>query len=196
MKVFQTAYVDGKWNDNYDKQKPDIIFCFGNKEVIIGNDIVHDVVSMYPNSIVITASTAGEIHNFTIQDNTVVVTGVEFTKGSKVVAKNVNIEQYKDSYTAGVALGEQANIEGLKLLFIISDGQLVNGGDLVNGLHSVIKQRVPVSGGLAGDGTNFRSTIVGLNNDLRNGNVIAIGFYGDNLHVGVGSKGGWDKFGP
>lgn len=197
MKVLQTAYMDGKWNDNCDViHKSDLVFCFGNKEVIIENEIVSNIISKYPKSIVVTASTAGEIHNSTIQDNTVVITGIEFTKGSTVIAKKVNVEEFKDSYEAGVSLAEKFNIDGLKLLFIISDGQLVNGGDLVNGLHSVIKQRVPVSGGLAGDGTNFRSTIVGLNDDLRNGNVIAIGFYGDNLHVGVGSKGGWDKFGP
>lgn len=197
MKVFQTSYADGKWYDiNSGNQNPDIVFCFGNKEVIIQDDIVQQVMSKYPDSIVVTASTAGEIHNSSIQDNTVVITGIEFKKGSHVVANNVNIEHFNDSYDAGVALAEQSNIDGLKLLFIISDGQLVNGGDLVNGLHSVIKQRVPVSGGLAGDGTNFCSTLVGLNNDLRNGNIIALGFYGDNLQVGVGSKGGWDKFGP
>ncbi len=34
---------------------------------------------------------------------------------------------------------------------------------LVRGINELVNNRVPVTGGLAGDGTNFQSTVVGLN---------------------------------
>ncbi|HEY9196921.1 MAG TPA: FIST C-terminal domain-containing protein, partial [Mucilaginibacter sp.] len=40
------------------------------------------------------------------------------------------------------------------------------------------------------------STFTGLDEVPAQGNVIAIGFYGDNLLVNHGSSGGWDEFGP
>jgi len=41
----------------------------------------------------------------------------------------------------------------------------------------------------------LKKTFVGLNGEIDSGNVIAIGFYGHDLVVGHGSKGGWDEFG-
>jgi hypothetical protein len=55
---------------------------------------------------------------------------------------------------------------------------------------------VAITGGLAGDADRFQETIVSLNDDCRSGNIAAVAFYGSNLRVGHGSKGGWDSFGP
>ena len=58
-----------------------------------------------------------------------------------------------------------------------------------------MKTRVPITGGLAGDDADFEKTLVGLNCDPREGEVVAIGFYGNHLKIGYGSFGGWDTFG-
>jgi hypothetical protein len=71
---------------------------------------------------------------------------------------------------------------------------LVNGSELTKGL-SKAAENVLITGGLAGDDANFKSTLVGLNYNPTEGNIIAIGFYGDKLLVTHGSKGGWDMFG-
>jgi hypothetical protein len=55
---------------------------------------------------------------------------------------------------------------------------------------------VVVTGGLAGDGSRFQSTWVLADGAPRAGWISAVGFYGDRVHVGHGSKGGWDAFGP
>jgi hypothetical protein len=55
---------------------------------------------------------------------------------------------------------------------------------------------VVVTGGLAGDGDRFARTWVVSGGRPVAGHVSAIGFYGDALRVGHGSKGGWDIFGP
>ena len=58
------------------------------------------------------------------------------------------------------------------------------------------REAVPIFGGLAGDEYNFEKTIVGLNSDASAGKIVAIGFYGDNIHFGFASEGGWSDFGP
>jgi hypothetical protein len=55
---------------------------------------------------------------------------------------------------------------------------------------------VPVTGGLAGDGANFISTLTGLNADPLPGLIVAIAFGGKHLRVSHGSMGGWEMFGP
>jgi hypothetical protein len=49
---------------------------------------------------------------------------------------------------------------------------------------------------MAGDADRFSSTFTSINAVPSQGNVIAIGFYGDDLSVYHGSCGGWDEFGP
>ena len=72
---------------------------------------------------------------------------------------------------------------------------MVNGSELVKGLNQAVDNKILITGGLAGDGSDFKSTVVGLNNNPSEGKIIAIGFYGENLVVTHGSEGGWDEFG-
>ena len=80
---------------------------------------------------------------------------------------------------------------------IISNGTMVNGDELVKGLNQSLPGKVNVTGGLAGDGANFEQTLTFHNNEPpKDNSIIAIGFYGEKFHVGYGSMGGWDAFGP
>jgi hypothetical protein len=47
---------------------------------------------------------------------------------------------------------------------------------------------------LAGDGSRFTKTFVGLNQLPAEGIIVAIGFYGHQLQESHGSYGGWDEF--
>jgi len=81
-------------------------------------------------------------------------------------------------------------------VLVLSDGLNVNGSELVKGLNDTLGGDVVVTGGLAGDGTDFKRTWVIKDRTPIGGYVTAIGFYGDHVKLGHGSKGGWDKFGP
>jgi hypothetical protein len=198
MKTFQlTRDAHSAWTPTYgslDTGTPDVLICFGSKQQLLHEDGYAHLLKSYPDTAIVVASTSGEICNHSVCDDTIVATGISFD-GSTAEAHKVNVKDYADSYFAGKALAEKFPDKGLRLLFVLSDGQLVNGGDLVNGLNEIYGT-VPIVGGLAGDGANFQSTIVGLNDDISEGNIVAIGLYGDSLRVGAGSKGGWDKFGP
>jgi hypothetical protein len=79
---------------------------------------------------------------------------------------------------------------------VLSDGLQVNGSQLVRGLNDVLPTGVVVTGGLAGDGARFQATWNLHEGRPVQGIVGAVGFYGDAIRVGHGSKGGWDIFGP
>jgi hypothetical protein len=55
---------------------------------------------------------------------------------------------------------------------------------------------VVVTGGLAGDGDRFNRTWVIKDGKPQSDCISAVGLYGEKLHMGHGSKGGWDTFGP
>jgi hypothetical protein len=104
--------------------------------------------------------------------------------------------EYKNSYDAAAALVKQLPREQLTYMLVLSDGSMVNGSELVKGLNDAAGDTVLVTGGLAGDAADFKSTLVGLNQQPAEGKVVAIGFYGKHIIVSHGSQGGWDMFGP
>ena len=95
-------------------------------------------------------------------------------------------------------IADQLKAEGLRSIFILSDGLNVNGSELVEGLNTGNGTiDLIITGGLAGDGSNFKKTWTILNNKiLDHWCVVAVGFYGSEIHIGHASKGGWDIFGP
>src|SRR5690606_13848728 len=101
-----------------------------------------------------------------------------------------------DSYKAGEEIAKELNQDDLRGLFVLSDGLKVNGTDLVRGLNTIQKGNISITGGLAGDGSRFQETWSVFNGEIINNSVIAVGFYGNHIQIGHGSRGGWDIFGP
>ncbi len=197
MKVCQSVRLNGVWSKcphAGELNDPDLILCFGDRYTLTEKSSYQFLLQNYPNSHILISSTAGEISNDGIRDSTIVATGIKLER-SKLETRMINIEDYADSFAAGLGLTTLFDREGMQLLFVISDGQLVNGSSLVEGLRAGLPD-VLISGGLAGDGDNFQHTVVGLNEDVRSGNIVGVAFYGEHLNVGVGARGGWDKFGP
>ena len=110
-------------------------------------------------------------------------------------AIKTQIGEHADSYAAGVSLKHRLDAEDLSGIFIISDGLMVDGAALIKGFSDNNEKNIPITGGLAGDAARFQKTFTGLNEVASQGNIIAIGFYGENIHIGHGSLGGWDEFG-
>ncbi|MCF6201495.1 MAG: FIST C-terminal domain-containing protein, partial [Hydrogenimonas sp.] len=89
------------------------------------------------------------------------------------------------------------NHGSLKGVFVLSDGLNVNGSELTRGINSILSkyENVVATGALAGDNDNFESTWVIADGSMRENVVTAVGFYGENIYLGSGSQGGWDRFG-
>jgi hypothetical protein len=175
--------------------KSQLVLGFGGKEVISSQPVYEKLKSTFPEAHIVLCSTAGEIINNRVNDNSVSIAAIELEKTS-IQPVTVNIRDYDNSYEAGKALIRLINFNSLSYILVISDGSNVNGSELVRGINELVNDRVPVTGGLAGDGTNFQSTVVGLNEKPSSGNIVAIPFYGQHFVVSHASMGGWEIFGP
>jgi hypothetical protein len=197
MKIQQRKWtIENGWelfrNDS-DISSNCLVLAFGAREQI--ENCYKDIAQFYPDSDIIINSTSGEILGSDVLDNSIVVTAIRLEKTEYKTAK-ININECIDSFDAGKQLSEKLNGEKLKHVLMISDGGLVNGSELVKGLNQYLEERVIVTGGLAGDAARFEKTLVGYNANPDVGNLVAVGFYGDDYYIGYGSFGGWDSFGP
>jgi len=184
-------------NDAIDPSAINLVMAMGDKAMIAPADFYARLRRDYPRAEIVLCSTAGEIFGEGVQEGSASVTAVEFEK-TRVRSAQVNIDDFSGcSYEAGKALlGQLMAFEELSYILVLSDGSSVNGSELVNGINSEVQEKVLVTGGLAGDGTAFKNTLVGLNAQPGFGRIVAIGLYGGELQISHGSMGGWESFGP
>ncbi len=174
---------------------PELILFFGSPLMLKDSGVIEFFRKEYPDAIITGCSTAGEIGDINVYDNTIVATAVTFNN-TKVVYNSIQINSVEESRNAGKELIKKFDFTGLQHIFVLSDGLNVNGSELVAGIREALPRKVNVTGGLAGDGANFVNTYVISNKDLAQSKIItALGFYGDNIQVSYGSLGGWDSFG-
>ncbi len=173
---------------------PQLVFMFGGRALLDEGKRFNEVRAFYPNSKIVSCSTAGEISGSRVRDNSISLCAVYFEKSTLKFAQS-DIRKYEESYDVGKKLATELAGEGLVHVMVFSDGLRVNGTRLVNGLNDGLPKNVSVTGGLVGDGSDFKKTLVGLDESGKEGVVVAIGFYGSALKVGYGSVGGWDPFG-
>lgn len=173
---------------------PQCVFLFGSRQLLEEGARFAEARRMYPQAHIISCSTAGEILDTRVRDNSIALAAVFFEK-TTIALSQTTVRAAAESYEAGKRLAADLVRDGLVHVMVFSDGQHVNGTALVKGFNDVLPEHVSVTGGLAGDGTDFKKTLVGLDESGKDGGVVAIGFYGASLKVGYGSLGGWDPFG-
>lgn len=202
MKTAIFSYHRGERRDHpgnhvLDQARVSLIMALGDKAALAQADFYDGLRRNYPNAEIILCSTAGEIFDDSVQEGSVSVTAVQFEK-TLVRSAMVNIADFQgSSFEAGKSLVTNLMaFDELSYILVLSDGSRVNGSELVKGINSQVREKVPVTGGLAGDGAAFKSTLVGLNAQPGNGQIAAIGLYGAHLEVSHGSMGGWESFGP
>ncbi len=173
---------------------PQIVLVFGGRVLL--EDPVHfnEIQSMYLSSHIIQCSTAGEIIDTHVYDDSMTITAIFFEKTTLQFA-TANIMHPEESEAVGKELATSLPKDQLQHVIVFSDGLHVNGTKLVLGINSALPPNVAVTGGLVGDGANFKKTVLGLDSPAEEGKAVAIGFYGSALKVGYGSLGGWDPFG-
>lgn len=199
MKVASILFKDHqivkeKNQDNLDYNDAQLVIGFGSRELVSQGAPFAEIKRLFPNANIALCSTAGEIFGREVLDDSLSLIATQFDS-TQIVAKEINIDDYETSYIAGQSIVKSFSQDGLKLLFVISDGGKVNGSELIKGINAEKNEGVVVTGGLAGDATRFEQTVVGLNNVPTPGKIVVIGFYGDKFQVSHGSMGGWETFG-
>ncbi|HMR87230.1 MAG TPA: FIST N-terminal domain-containing protein [Saprospiraceae bacterium] len=194
MRIKQLQIID---NQDYKidiDDKINVVLCFGSKQLLNDRQIISDISSAFPNANIAYCSTAGEIYDDQVMDNSISAVAIQFDH-THVLSNSISIDQYSNSFDAGKSLVSCFDTQDLRYIFVLSDGSKVNGSELVKGMNEVIDDHIPITGGLAGDGPNFQNTLVGLNEPPTSGKILALAFYGAKLKISHSSMGGWEPFG-
>lgn len=181
-------------SSNLAMESPELVLVFGGNAPLKDKAQFDKIRSWYPQAHIISASTAGEIIRTEVSDDTLVLTAIKFKK-TRLQFAEVSITQAEASEAAGKKLGSALPKKELVHVMIFSDGLFVNGTTLIKGLLSELPKNVSVTGGLVGDGTRFKETLVGFDKIPEQKKLVCVGFYGPSIKIGYGSLGGWDSFG-
>ena len=172
-----------------------LVVMFGAASFYDAPEPINELVGRFPNSKIIGCSTAGEILGRAVNDESLIGAVVRFNETALETA-SAPICSEDESFGAGEKIARKLNRKDLRGVIVLSNGLNVNGSQLVAGINSVLPTSVIVTGGLAADGDRFKRTWVWRGDTLERDCVTAVGFYGDKIRIGHGSKGGWDIFGP
>ncbi|HKI53121.1 MAG TPA: FIST N-terminal domain-containing protein [Anaerolineales bacterium] len=176
-------------------KKANLVLLFGSPTRLKETGWQEDIKKAYPNAHQLGCSTAGEIFGTNVLDETLVATAISF-EHTKLERAQIKLVEGVDSFQAGEKLAQALPHKSLTHVLVLSDGQNVNGSELVEGMTKHLPSGVTLTGGLAGDGDRFQETLVFLDGPPAPNIIAAIGLYGKRLKVGFGSLGGWDAFGP
>lgn len=190
--------ADGGWDSTATESMSSggqLALVFGGREALCDPARLVEVSAAYPHAEVVGCSTSGEIRGTHVSDDSIVVTAIHFDN-TAIRTAHLVLGGSPDSREAGRSLARQLVDEDLVHILVFSDGLAVNGSELTTGIVEELPANVQVTGGLAGDGTDFRETLIVMGSRAKPREVVAVGLYGDRLRVGYGSLGGWDPFGP
>jgi hypothetical protein len=182
-------------SDSFHANNTSFVLAFGERKFLEKAKPYNKLRSLFPNGDIIICSTSGQIANTHLIENNLVATAVALEK-TKIKTIQVDIQLQADIHFLGNKIKTELLDNDLKSILILSEGSLINGTELINELILQTGENIPIFGGLAGDEYNFEKTIVGLNSDASTGKIVAIGFYGQHIHFGFASEGGWTDFGP
>jgi len=199
MKIEQNRWTEAK---GWEPEPPgrlgesaQLVLLFGSTPILTEQKCFDEIKKAYPKAHLLGCSTAGEICGTQVSDDSLVSTAVHF-KYTQIKSAQIKMSDVENSFQAGKRLAQSLEKDGLVHVLVISDGQKVNGSELVRGLLKHLPPEVAVTGGLAGDGARFQKTLLFVDSMPEEGRVVMLGFYGTRLKVGYGSLGGWDPFGP
>ncbi|MGB0712202.1 MAG: FIST signal transduction protein [Gammaproteobacteria bacterium] len=197
MQIESFSYRDGAWSGMPSAMDSSntLLVVFGGARFLDEPGPIAELHAAFPQSLLMGCSSAGEISGVEVNDDSLSVAAVRF-ESSRIRLASAVLDDADRSAEAGAELARALRDEGLKGVFVLSEGLSVNGTELVRGINANLAENVVVTGGLAGDGARFERTWVIHDGRPVSGRAVAVGFYGDRVQIGHGSKGGWDIFGP
>jgi hypothetical protein len=190
-----SAITKVKTSELFSANSAQLVIAFGEREILEVIDFYSLLKQEYPNAAVVICSSAGQISNSTIGESHPIATAIEFEKTTFTVSsynllKKQNLEQLSAQIINEIVRDD------LSGLLVLSEGTYVNGTELITELTKATESKIPIFGGIAGDAMNFRKTVVGFNENPKEGEIALIAFYGNHIKFGFGCEGGWTDFGP
>lgn len=198
MKIVQLRKYKGQdWQSltPYQKLKNPLVLVFGNRFELEEPKIYKGIKNMFPKGHIVFGSTGGNVTTNSIDEESLTITAVEFEKSTFEV-RTINLNETElNSYNAGVELVNKLPKDKLKYIFVLSDGSFINGSDLTKGMNEGVDTNVLITGGLCADDDRFERTMASYNENPKDGEIVAIGFYGDTFQASSSTESGWHSFG-
>ena len=173
-----------------------LVLVFGNRYMLESPSIYEEIKALFPDGHIVFGSACAEISSSTVNEDSITITAMEFEKSQFVIRTSNVLDADLDSFKTGKELVKQFPAEGLKYVFVVSEGSFINGSQLTKGMSSSNDDNLLITGGLCGDDTRFEKTLASYNENPKEGEIVAIGFYGETLEVTFSIHGGWTPFGP
>jgi hypothetical protein len=183
------------WQTPGDSSRAGLVLYFGTRQALADGSRYRELRKRCPDARILGCSTGGQIRNDDVTDDEIAAVALSF-HSTKIRLACEPAPGPEHSRRAGEAIGRALAADDLAGIFVLSDGLSVNGSQLVEGITAVVGGRIPLTGGLAGDGAQFQETLVSADCAPQRGTIGAVGFYGPAIRIGHGSAGGWDEFGP
>lgn len=176
-----------------DTADPSLLLVFGS--VGRSDSLTAELHRRWPGALLLGCSTAGQIYGTRLQQTGAVVTSLHFAQ-TRLQLVEAPLNGPEASFATGKQLAQQLHQPDLVHVLVLAEGIEINGSALVAGLAAGLPANTGISGGLAGDNTHFRETLIYTPTGCFSQHVAALGLYSQHLKVGCGSCGGWDPFGP
>lgn len=197
MQVETLSSLNNPKQDLAARTLPDagIVFYFLSPDYAQKEAYVAELKLAYPKARILGCTTGGEIVGSEALLGAAVCAAIRLEHSRMKIASG-QVDDIGESYNMGVKIARELEDPALRMIFVLSDGLKVNGSEFVRGIMETVPAGTVLTGGLAGDGANFKQTGVGIDSMPVSGQVAAVGLYGDKLKLSYGSVGGWMKFGP
>lgn len=167
-----------------------LIQIFSGEKIEIIQKTLKELKQYFPQSVIISTTTDGEIAQGKVLTNTTIISISTFEKTSLKIAFNNN----KESYLTGKELAKEIVTEETKLIISFANGILCNGEEFLEGISS-INPELMVAGGLSADNAQFKKCYVGMNENLYDTGAVAVSLNSKHLQVNNLYSFGWNAIG-
>jgi len=153
--------------------------------------LLSELTQLLPDAVIIGSTTDGEIMDGKVSSGNVVLS---FTQFEHTTLKVTAIEHKIDGYYSGQYLAKELIGDETKLLIAFADGLHTNGDNFLKGISSV-NDDVLVAGGHAGDGFEFKKTIVFTKEHIFENGAVGVSLNSKLLHVNTDYNFYWHPIG-
>ena len=153
--------------------------------------LLTELTQYLPDAVIIGSTTDGEIMDGKVSEGKVVLS---FTQFEHTTLKIAAIEHKVNGYYSGQYLAKELIGEDTKLLIAFADGLHTNGDNFLKGISSV-NDNVIIAGGHAGDGFEFKKTIVFTKEHILEQGAVGVTLNSKILHVNTDYNFYWHSIG-
>lgn len=163
----------------------------GIQEIKIISEIISTIKKSIPNAIIIGTSTAGEIYEGAIYEERIVIS---FSLFEKTKLSSYSIADISSEKLGG-KLGGKLIKKETKAIILFADGIKCNGEAILKGIKQKSKKNVIISGGMAGDNSNFKKTFLIDGEKIFENGAVAVALSGKDLIVNTTYNLSWKPIG-